>query len=339
MGSSPTAKVLGIHLAAAVSARLRHRFEQLPAREEDVESFLARLVQTASDLPLDVLRCLLWFRAAPEAPGALLLTGVPIGENIPPTPTDAVPPSFKPSHVSDCAILAVAILLGEPVAYVGEKGGALVQNVFPTRAQQTSPSNESSAVPLEFHTEITFSRMVPTQSFDVAAPDFILLLCLRSLPDRPAVTSIIEARDLCRRLKPEHVAALKEPRFQVRAPHSFTANGDGNRPWSPPLALIRGPTETPCLTFDIACGVRALSSESDAVLAALRRACADPTIQRSVRLGPGELLVIDNNRCAHARSQFEARFDGRDRWLQRTYVRRDIRTLESVSDASFRVLA
>ena len=64
-----------------------------------------------------------------------------------------------------------------------------------------------------------------------------------------------------------------------------------------------------------------------------------PALQRSVRLGPGDLLVIDNKRCAHARSAYEARFDGQDRWLQRAYVRRDIRMLTSETAASFRVLA
>lgn len=33
--------------------------------------------------------------------------------------------------------------------------------------------------------------------------------------------------------------------------------------------------------------------------------------------------MINNRKGLHARSQFTARYDGRDRWLQRTYVRRD----------------
>jgi hypothetical protein len=39
---------------------------------------------------------------------------------------------------------------------------------------------------------------------------------------------------------------------------------------------------------------------------------------------PGSLLVLDNRRCVHARSVFRAVFDGRDRWLQRAAVVRDL---------------
>jgi L-asparagine oxygenase len=331
--------VFRVHLPEAAGEHLRREFELVSDRDDDLEALLARLVQASSKIPLDILKCLLRFRAAPQAPSAILLTGMPIDEDLPPTPTEAVSASFKPGRVSECTIFLVAILLGEPVAYAGEKDGALVQNVFPTRAERTSPSNESSAVALAFHTEIPFSRTAPAQSFDAGAPDFVLLLGLRSLPGRSATTSVIDARDLCRRLEPHHLALLRKPQFQLQAPYSFTGRGAGSRPWSEPLALIRGSVEAPHIVFDIACGVRGLSPEAEAALSALGRVCADPTIQRSVQLGPGDLLVIDNKRCAHARSPYEARFDGRDRWLQRAYVRRDIRTLTSKSATSFRVLA
>ena len=44
----------------------------------------------------------------------------------------------------------------------------------------------------------------------------------------------------------------------------------------------------------------------------------------AVVLEAGDLLVIDNHRVVHARSPFHARFDGRDRWLQRAFVVSDL---------------
>ena len=41
-------------------------------------------------------------------------------------------------------------------------------------------------------------------------------------------------------------------------------------------------------------------------------------------LEPGDLLVIDNNVAVHGRTPFVARFDGTDRWLQRTFVVADL---------------
>jgi L-asparagine oxygenase len=331
--------VLTVPVPRAVGRRLRREFQALPGADKDLEGLLAGLLRTAACLPLDLVRQLVWFRAAPQAAGAVLLTGMPIDARLPPTPTGPAPGLPGACHVSECAILLVAILLGEPVAYAGEKAGALVQDMFPVPAQRTAPSNESSAVPLAFHTELTFSSVVPAQSFDVGAPDFVLLLALRAPPGRAAATSVVEARDLCARLAPVHRDALREPWFQLRAPYSFTGNGAGPRPWSPPLALVRGPREAPTLAFDIACGVRAITPEGEAALDGLRAACADPAIQRSVQLGAGDLLAIDNRRCAHARSPYDARFDGADRWVKRAYVRRSLEGLTARSADSFRVLA
>ena len=58
--------------------------------------------------------------------------------------------------------------------------------------------------------------------------------------------------------------------------------------------------------------------------------------QRAVVLEPGDLLVIDNNVAVHGRSRFAARFDGKDRWLQRTFVVADL--APSAAERSGRVI-
>jgi L-asparagine oxygenase len=42
-------------------------------------------------------------------------------------------------------------------------------------------------------------------------------------------------------------------------------------------------------------------------------------------LEPGDVLVIDNQRCVHGRRPFRARLDGSDRWLRKATVTRDLR--------------
>ncbi|MBK6763531.1 MAG: TauD/TfdA family dioxygenase [Micrococcales bacterium] len=37
-------------------------------------------------------------------------------------------------------------------------------------------------------------------------------------------------------------------------------------------------------------------------------------------LKAGDLLVVDNDVAVHGRTPFTPRFDGTDRWLQRTFV-------------------
>jgi alpha-ketoglutarate-dependent taurine dioxygenase len=44
-----------------------------------------------------------------------------------------------------------------------------------------------------------------------------------------------------------------------------------------------------------------------------------------VPLEPGDVLVIDNQRCVHGRRPFRPRLDGTDRWLRKVTVTRDLR--------------
>jgi L-asparagine oxygenase len=331
--------MLRIDLSDDVTLRLHKHLASQPGRLSELENLLPRLLQSSALLPFAGVKTLSRFRADPAAPAALLVTGVPLDRDLPATPLDASQAPYKTGTVSERALLLFAILLGEPVAYHAEKNGVVVQDVFPTMDQRDTPSNESSAVPLGFHTELVFSPTVPDRPFHVAAPDFVLLLGLRGAIDQSAATLFIESKDICARLSERQVQHLRSPNYRLVAPYSFTKGTEGDRPLSPPVPLLRGPAEAPALGFDSACGVTAESLEARDALRALLEACTDETIQQQVHLGPGDLLILDNKRCAHARTAFSARFDGHDRWLQRAYVRREIWPLPSASSGSFRVLA
>lgn len=330
--------MLRVDLPEIATADLHCALREIPSPAEGLEELLPYLLRATSRLPVELLRAVLAFRAAVDAPATLLVTGMPIDAGLPPTPTEATARLQDAAPVSERALLLVAVLLGEPVAYRDEKNGVLVQDIFPVRQLESTPSNEGSAAELGFHTELTFSREAPDRPLHVTCPDFVLLLGLRCPADRAPATVTVEARAICERLGEDQLGVLRAAQFQLHAPHSFTRDG-GPRPWSHPVPLLRGTAEAPTFAFDAACGVRALSPDADAVLDALREACADPTIQTRVQLGEGDLLVIDNNRCAHSRTPFPARYDGSDRWLRRIYVRRSIWELERASAASVRVLA
>jgi L-asparagine oxygenase len=325
-----------VALSPDESGKLRRSLEELKLADGSLVSVLAALIQASCHLPPSVLTGLLRFRAGVDTPGTMLIRGLPVEVDLPPTPTaDTGGPAA--GALSERVVLLVAGLLGEPVAYRAEKNGILVQDLFPVREFESEPANEGSATTLDFHTELTFSRLAPERPLHVTSPDFVLLLGLRCPADRAATTVTVQATDVCARLGESQLRVLREPQYQLRAPHSFTRDG-GGRPWSPPVPLLRGSSEAPWLAFDSACGVRALSPEAEGALDALRAACEDPSIQTGVQLGEGEMLIIDNNRCAHSRSPFPARFDGEDRWLRRTYVRRSIWDLQFDSSPSSRVL-
>ena len=42
-------------------------------------------------------------------------------------------------------------------------------------------------------------------------------------------------------------------------------------------------------------------------------------------LAPGDMAILDNRVTAHGRTAFQPRYDGADRWVQRTFVVADLR--------------
>jgi L-asparagine oxygenase len=327
-----------VELTRSEGGELARAFATCGSLLDNPEPFLASVFPQVSRLPSRLLESLLRLRADPRMPGILLIRGMPLDAVVPPTPTATSAHSGKRTFISEASVLLVGLVLGEPFAYVDEKDGALVQNVFPVPGEARAPSNESSDTDLGFHTELSFSRCRPERPLHEACPDFLLLFGLRGAPHADAVTTLVESDDIRRLLPARTEAQLRLPIYQLRAPYSFTRELGTERPWSGPVPLVHGPPSATTIAFDLACGVRGTTPEAGEALDELRRIVATPDIHCSVRLDAGDLLVMDNRRCVHARSRFQARFDGTDRWLQRVYVRRTLDGLERANTTSFRVL-
>lgn len=302
------------------------------------EESLAGLAQAArASLPRTVT-ALLAALAAEAGPPAALVQGLAAEPDLGPTPRGADAASGgAPPLLSGAVLLGVANVLGEPLGYRAEKNGAILQSVFPVAAERASTSNESSASMLDLHTELVFSRRHPTRPLDVDSPDFILLWCLRGDPEGTAATLITAVDDLCAGLGREHLRVLSEPRFEHRAPYSFTRDAPGDRPWVGPAPILHGERPPRRAALDLACGTRGLDAEAEGALDAMRQAAQAPAVTEQIHLRSGDLLIMDNRRCAHGRTPFSARFDGSDRWLLRVYVRRSLAGMEPVDPGSPRV--
>lgn len=241
-----------------------------------------------------------------DVAGALLVRGAPVGE-LPATPSSPGELTDK-DRVSEFMLLTVARALGQPVGYLPEHGGALVQDLVPTASAATRQTSTSSAVELEFHTETAFHPY---------RPRYLLLLCLRG--DPAAQTLLCDVDQVLDLLDPDVRAVLSEPRFRTGVDESFTDGTVADR--RPPSAVLSGNPRRPTLVFD-ADLMQGTDAEAQAALETFR----DLTRARRVGLSleAGDLLVVDNDRCIHGRSAFRARFDGSDRWLQRSFVVGDL---------------
>ena len=257
-------------------------------------------------LPADVDDALARFSSSPPRCGALLIRNAPVGP-LPPTPERPDAPVAK-ALTTELVLLTVARRLGQPVGYVPEHGGRIVQNIVPTQSDADRQTSTSSRSNLMFHTETAFHPH---------RPRYLLLLCLRGDPS--AHTTLASVHDIMDQLSDDEVATLFEPRFRTAVDVSFLAGRPNEL--GPVRPVITGTRDEPTFVFDadLTAGV---DDRAEDALVAVRRAIAE--VQTSVVLEPSDLLVVDNNIAVHGRSPFAARFDGTDRWLQRAFVVADL---------------
>lgn len=255
--------------------------------------------------------------AAPQT-GALLLRGLPVGE-LPATPPSPTAPVVK-DRISEFVLLTVARRLGQPVGYEPEHGGDLIQNIVPTRAAADRQVSTSSKVELMFHTEAAFHPY---------RPRYLLLLCLRG--DANAATTLSSVHEVLPLLPDSVVDVLFQARFRTAADESYL-HGRRNT-LGPATSVLSGQRERPSLVFDADLMV-GMDREADEALQALAGMVSQH--HTSVVLEAGDLLVVDNTVAVHGRSPFTPRFDGTDRWLQRTFVVSDL--APSAADRRGRVI-
>jgi hypothetical protein len=295
------------------------------ASDAEFEQLWRHATGCAAQLPDEVRVALENFRHRGNAHGALLLRGLPIDDGaLGPTPEnwDGVC-NTKPSWETEAYLLAVASVLGEVFSFERQHGGQLVQNMVPVAEDAYTQKGTGSKVFLEWHTEDAYDRL---------RAEFILILCLRSDPS--ARTALVHAADID--VSHEHRECLSQPRFHIGVD---PASGGSGRPEDGPLIplLTYGPDGDVTIRLDTD-QVAPVEGDAEAAraLEALRRAI--PAAAQYVTLDSGDLLIIDNRRTLHARTAYEPRFDGTDRWLQRVSVTTDLARSAGVRTRRSRVI-
>ena len=261
--------------------------------------------RSSSALPREQFGRILDFRLFGNRQGFLRLRDLPIGE-IPPTPPDRARLD-KPDSRSEHLLLQATALLGEPIGYLQESDGCIVNNFFPQQAHSRAATSDSFDTELELHTE---------NAFHAVLPDYLLLLCLRQDPSAEAITYIASSERILECLSPQQRAFFLSERYNFLCDYGTTGKNqriDIQRHQT----VLYGDPAAPWLRFDPQF-MEAFSEHAQQQLDELRQIAWQ--VAEPVRLQAGDLLIIDNRRTAHARSPFRAHFDGSDRWIQRTFA-------------------
>ncbi|UFJ42472.1 TauD/TfdA family dioxygenase [Brevibacillus humidisoli] len=266
-------------------------------------------------VPVRIADALIRFRKHSNSEGTLLLRNLPVDDVLPATPSDGRLAEAKKSTISEYNLLLLLQFLGDPIAYEDEKEGLLIQNVCPVQGCEELQENTGSTY-LEFHTE---------DGFHPYKPDFIGLFCLR--PDHEGVAKTITSsiRMAIQKIPATAVSLLREPHFRISPASSFGYGGyagDKLPECSRTIPVLSGSLTDPdmCIDFFL---MRGTHPAAQWALDVLKEALTSSVQEFSLR--PGDLLIVDNRKAAHARTSFEPRYDGFDRWLQRLFVTNDIR--------------
>jgi len=213
--------------------------------------------------------------------------------------------SEKPGQISETLLAMIGSLLGHTISYQQIDDGALFHDIVPKSRLENDQSYASSRTELVFHTE---------QHFHPYTPDYLLLHCLRG--DDSAMTSYVSVQRLLGALTEESVEVLSRPLFRSGIDHVFGNNRveKGNGPVYP---VFSGNTDNPRIRYDQELMVPATEQARVAM-----RSLSEVMKQEAcyICLRAGDLLVLDNRHCVHGRSAFTPRYDGTDRWLQRSKI-------------------
>jgi Fe(II)/alpha-ketoglutarate-dependent arginine beta-hydroxylase len=226
-----------------------------------------------------------------------------------------------------------ASLLGDVFCWASQQGGRLVNEVVPIKGHEDRQINSGSTTTLLWHTE---------DAFHPYRADYIGLMCMRNPDQTETTVACIDDVSV-----PDDVTSiLFEDRFVFRPDEAhLPTHRDPNAVSRPGTEAVlarsyariermsRDPQKAAVLFGDPASPYIRLDSDaidrdaSDPVAAgALDVFMAEVDRQlRGVVLEPGDVMFVDNYRAVHGRQPFKANFDGRDRWLKRVNITRDLR--------------
>lgn len=280
---------------------------------QETEAFLFDCEMRADEMPRPIRRSLLEFQVHSNSEGILLLRGLPIDPGLyrTPTPLDGNRSLGKTTYVSERCLAMIGSRLGHLVSYIQEKNGDLFQSLAPIKGNEQVQSSGGSKSRLQFHRETVFHPY---------PPEFLLLFCLRPDHDRMAETTYASITHALPLLSAEHRDLLFQPLYRTGIDYSF-GNLQSPKDNGTVLPVLYGNRHDPFLNYDEDL-MEAIDPHAEAALEALKAAIG--SVYQGIKLDVGDLLCIDNRRTAHGRSSFTPRYDGFDRWLQRSFVVRDL---------------
>jgi L-asparagine oxygenase len=283
------------------------------ARSIDDGRFLAHVAVWANELPRGLRLFMEDFRTTDRSP-ACLVRGYPVHEaRIGPSPL--VYNRQRDKSADEIQLeLAAALLgscLGDIFGWRLQHGGSIIHDLAPRPEHEGLGFGTGSLQHINWHTE---------DAFHPCRADYVALFCVRNSGETATTIGFLDHELLSDRER----QVLCAPLFAFRPDPSYLIAGADPVPGADQGSILYGDPADPYLRFDqdYVDWPSDLDGVSEAV-EALRHAIDGNLIHLPLR--PGDFLVLDNQRAVHGRSSFTPAYRGKDRWLKRLNITRDLR--------------
>jgi L-asparagine oxygenase len=274
---------------------------------EEPEIYCKKSKELSNRLPPRIISVLRNFAEYGSRSGFLLIQNIPPNRfAIPPTPSNNNSKCGEKTILS-CVQSILLHAISEMIGYEAEGYGRLFQDIIPNQNMEKFQTSLSSGVELELHTEQAFSNL---------RPDILSLACLRG--DPAAFTYVLPVQAIVENMCEDELVILRKPLWKIGVDLSFKLNGNEflEGDIRGPFPILQGSVEDPRLVFDqdLTIGITEEAEKMKNKIIDLYYAC-----RLHHNLKPGEILLLDNHRAVHGRSQFSPRYDGTDRFLIRSF--------------------
>jgi len=327
---------------------LKRLIDELAATHDSSESpeLLMDAAVLAHEMPRRLRAALTHFKLSEPDPGLLIVSGYPVSDDkIGATPEhwQRRSPARSPTLEEEILFVLTSSLLGECIGWSTQQGGRIIHDVLPIKGMENEQIGTGSEQTIWWHTE---------DAFHALRGDYLGMLCLRNDDRVPTTFASLEQV----RLDPEDRKILFEPHFTIQPDNSHRKqNGaqggqdgaEAEKLYGKIEAMHRAPDKIAVLSGDPRSPYIRIdpyfmdkiedNPRAQRALEALAQAIDSEL--KDVVLEPGEICFIDNFKAVHGRRAFKARYDGRDRWLKRINITRDLRkSREERADAVSRII-
>lgn len=300
--------------------------------------FLQESSIIAHELPKRIRTFLNNFRLLEPSSGICLISGYPISdEKIGKTPPHwQYKPEISPTLEEEILFILFSSLLGEVIGWSTQQAGHIIHDVIPIKGHESKQISTASEELITWHNE---------DAFHPYKGDYLGLMCLRN-QQRAATT--VASIDMIQ-LEPSQVQTLFEPRFTIRPDQSHLETNQSDLPAKnysndllhsahekinamnknpQKISVLYGDPKRPYICIDPYFMDELKDDQEAQETMNILIQAIDAKLTELI-LQPGDFLFIDNFKAVHGRKPFKARYDGKDRWLKRIIITRDLRKSRS----------